>query len=128
MSITPDAGPPQNGPLRRAAHELSEAADSVSHLAKAGTGRVAEAFQSSVGRLRGGARRYAEETRTQLETTRNNAMEAVREKPATSAIAMFGLGLLAGAALMGVAARTLPGGARAGAQAAIRKTTRRLHS
>ena len=128
MSITPDAGPPRNGPLRRAADELSEAAESVSHAAKAGTGRVAEALQSGADRLRGGARRYAEETRTQLETTRDNAMEAAREKPATSAIAMFGLGLLAGAALSGLAARALPSGARAGAQAAIRKTTRRFHS
>jgi len=54
----------------------------------------------------------------------------VREKPATSTAATFGIGLLAGAALMGLAARACPGSARAGAQAAkaVRKASQRLHS
>lgn len=56
--------------------------------------------------------RYAEETRTQLETTWDNAMEAVREKPATSTAVACGLGLLVGALLTGFTSRAFSDWAR----------------
>lgn len=121
MSIT-EAEPP-----RQTAGETPPSAGD----GKTAPWRVAEAVKARVGRWRGRARRYAEGTREQLETSRDNALEVVREKPGASTAATFGVGLAAGALLAVVATRLLGGRAAAGTRAAReagRRAMRRLHS
>lgn len=130
MSITETDPLRENGPPGSAAGELPPSAGAKID-GKAGPWRVAEAVKARVGNWRGRARSYAEGTREQLETRRDNALEVVREKPGTSTAATFGVGLVAGVLLTVVATRVFAGGAGAGARTARdagRRAMRRLHS
>lgn len=122
MSIT-EAEARENGPPGGAASELPTSPEAGMDR-KAGPWRVAEAVKARVGNWRGRARRYAEGTREQLEVRRDDALEVVREKPAMSTAATFGVGLIAGAVLGAVATRALAGQAGAGAHV-IRNAGRR---
>lgn len=116
MSITPEVAPHRKtSPLRQTADEMAQVAEDASHVAKAGTERVIEAVKSGVGQVRGRTHRYAEGAREQFEASREGALETVRERPATTTAASFGVGLVAGILLARLA---FAGKARAGAQAA----------